>query len=97
MAIRSDSTHKQVDATSLLYHLLIVGALGQQVGSVAVENMDILLLNVDVIEEVRPHKAVVALGMVHIQPHVLIHVERNNVLETNNTPFIQFNQMLVEA
>ena len=97
MAVRTNTTHEQVNATSLLYHLLIMGTLGQEVGGIAIKDVDILLLDINVIEEVIPHKAMIALGMVYVKTYILIHVEGHNILKTENTLFIQFNQMLIEA
>ena len=97
MTVRADTTHKEVHATSLSNHLLIMGTFGQKVGSIAVEDMDILGFDVDVVEEIVPHKAVVALGVVYIEADILVHVECDHILETDDTLLIQFNQMLVEA
>lgn len=69
MTVRADTTHKEVHATSLSNHLLIMGTFGQKVGSIAVEDMDILGFDVDVVEEIVPHEAVVARGGLHRGRH----------------------------
>ena len=52
MTIRTDTTDKEVDATRLFYHLLIMTALLFQVLGITVQDMNILLRTVDMIEEI---------------------------------------------
>ena len=52
MTIRTNTTDKQVDTTSLLNHLLVVLALSLQIRGITIQNMDILLWTVDVVEQV---------------------------------------------
>ena len=59
--------------------------------------MDVFFLDIDVAEEVVPHEGVVALRMVFRQVYVLIHVERNHVLEGNFSGFVQCNQFPVHS
>ena len=81
MAVRTDTANEQVDATGLTNHLLVVGTLGSQVLGVAVENMDVLLGAVDVVKQVASHERVVALRVLLRQVNILVHVERQHVLE----------------
>ena len=47
MAVRTDTAHEEVDATSSLNSLLVILTLFLQVVSIAVKDMNILLLDVD--------------------------------------------------
>ena len=97
VAVGAYAAHEKVDAAGLGNHLLVVGALRQQVGRIAVEDVHILGLDVDVAEEVGPHEAVVALGMLHIEAHILVHVERHHILEADFAFLVELHQMLVQA
>ena len=81
VAVFADTAHEQVDAAGLDDGLLIGGALGGEVGGVAVEDVDVLLGLVDMVEQVLVHEGVVALGMLHGKADILVHVEGNDVLE----------------
>jgi hypothetical protein len=70
-----------VNPTYLFNHLLIVSTFCEKVRSISVEDMNVFLLDVDVIEEVVPHKAVIAFWMTFRQSHIFVHVERNHILE----------------
>ena len=97
MAIGANATHKQVDTACGLYGLLVVLALFLQILGIAVEDMDILFLDVDVAEEVVPHEAMVALGMILGEVHILVHVEGNDVLERYLACLVQGDQLAVHA
>ena len=97
MAVGTYTAHKQIDATCLGYHLFIMCALGFQVGGVAVEDVDVLFLDVDVVEEVVPHKAVVAFGVFNGESYVLVHVEGHYVLERENAFLVQLDEVLVKS
>ena len=97
VAIRANATHEQVDAACGFNGFLVVLALFLQILGIAVKDMDILFLNVDVAEEVVPHKAMVALGMIFGEVHVLIHVERNDVLERYLASLVQGYQLSVHT
>lgn len=64
MAVRTDAAKEEVYASSLAYESFVVVALGDEVWSVAVQNMHILRFDVYVAEEVVPHEAVVAFRVV---------------------------------
>ena len=95
--VGTDATHEEVDAACFLDHLLVVRALGSEVFGVAIENMDILLGNIDVIEEVGGHEAVVALRMALGKTHIFVHVESEDVLEADATCLIGLYESLVGA
>ena len=97
VSVGTDASHEEVDATSFLNHLLVVGALGSKVLGVAVKDMDVLLRDVDVVEEVGSHEAVVALGMTLRQTYILIHVEGENVLEAYAAFLVCLDEGLIGA
>ena len=81
MTIRADASDEEVNASGFLNHFLVVGALFHQVGSVAVENVDVLLRAVNVVEEIAGHECVIALRVCLRQTDVFIHVEGDDVFE----------------
>ena len=97
MAVGANAAHEQVDTACCLYGFLIVLTLCFQIFGIAIEDMDVLFFDVDVAEEVVPHEAVVALGMILGEVHVLVHVERNDVLERYLAGLVQGNQLAVHA
>ena len=97
VAVGADAAHEEVDASGCLNHTLVAGTLGQEVGGIAVENMNILGVNVDMVEEVGPHEGVVALGVLLGEADVLVHVEGDDVLEGYLTLLIEADEFLVHA
>ena len=97
MTVRTNAAQEQVDTAKLANHLLVMSTLCRQIRRIAIENMYVLTANVDMREEIVPHKAVIAFRMLHRQTHILVHIERHNVLERNNTFFVQLNQVLIHA
>ena len=95
--VGTDAAHEEVYPAVGLDFLLKAGALGIQVGGVAVQDVGILGLDVDVAEEVVPHEGVVALGVLLGQAHILVHVEGDYVLEGNDALLVQVDQLLVHA
>ena len=81
MTVRANTTDEQVDAACLLDHLLIVLALGHEVGGITIQDVDVLLRTVNMVEEVAGHESMVALGMGLRQTDILVHVESDHVLE----------------
>ena len=71
--------------------------LGLEVFGVAIEDVDVLFLDVNVVEEVVPHEGMVALGVVHIEANVLVHVEGHHILEAQHSALVEFRQVLVES
>ena len=91
------ATHKQVDTACCLDLSLVLSALTLQILSVTVQNVYILGVDVNVLEEVVPHKRVVALGVLLGQVAVLVHIERDHVLERNLTSLVHCDQLLVST
>jgi hypothetical protein len=61
--IRAHSGQEQVNSTEALDLLLVRVALGFEVGSIAVEDVDIFFRDVNVVEEILTHERVVGLRM----------------------------------
>ena len=97
MAIGTDTAEEQVDAAELLNLTLIGLALGSQVRSIAIEDMDILLGTVDVVEQVGEHERVVALGMFDRQTDILVHIKGDHVLERDLTLLTSLDQTTVHT
>ena len=95
MSVRSDAAHEQIDASCLLDPRLVVRALFLQIGRVAVENVHVFGLDVDVAEKVVPHERVVAFGMVFRNADVFVHVERNDVGERDLSGLAHFDQLAI--
>ena len=83
MAVFADSAEEEVDAARLLDGPLVCQAFGPEVGSVAVEDMDVLPGLVYAREQVLEHEGMVALGMALGKADILVHVEGDDVLEGN--------------
>ena len=95
VAVLADAAHEEVDAPGLDDAGLVVGALLRQVVGVAVEDVDVLGLDVDVLEEVVPHERMVAFGMLLGKSHVLVHVERDDIPERHLAGLVAADQLLV--
>lgn len=63
MSIWPNATEKQIDSTSTLDLGFVFNTFGFKVGSVAVQDIDIGWVNINMREEVLVHECVVALGM----------------------------------
>ena len=97
VAVGADAAHEEVDAAGGGDGLFIVLALGLDVGGVAVEDMDVLLLDVDVAEEVVPHEGVVTLGVLLGEVDVLVHVEGDDVPEGDLAGLVEGDQFPVHS
>ena len=97
MAVGTDAAKEEVDAAIRGYHAFVVLAFFDEVGGVAVEDMDVLWLDIDIAEEIGPHKGVVALTVFFRQADVLVHIEGDNVLEGYLAFFVHADEFLVHA
>ena len=97
VTVRTDTAHEEVDTTCLCNHFLVVVALCHEVRSVTIEDVYVLRLDVDVVEEVVPHEAVVAFWVINRQFYILVHVERDDVLERNLAGAAHVNQVAVQS
>ena len=97
MPVGTDTAEEEVDTTSGEDRFLVGSALGLEVGGITIEDVYVLLLDVDVAEEVLPHKGVVALGMILGDTYVLIHVEGDDVLEGYTPGLMSSHQGTIHA
>jgi len=81
VSIWPNTSNKQPDAACVFDHLLVLLALSLQIFSVAVQNVSVLWVDVDVLEEVLVHEGMVALWVVSGQFNILIHVESFHIFE----------------
>lgn len=79
--VGTDAADEQLDATGLLDLRLVRGALRLQVWCIAIEDVRILRIDVDVTEKVLIHKRMITFGVLARQSNVFVHVEGDHVLE----------------
>ena len=97
MSVGTDAAKEEVNTAIRGYHAFIVLALFDEVWGIAVEDMDILWLDVDIAEEIGPHEGVVALTVFLRQSDVLVHIEGDNVLEGYLAFFVHADEFFVHA
>ena len=97
VTVGADAANKEVNATGFLDHLLVVGAFSSEILGVAIQDVDILAGDVNVIKEIGGHEAMIAFGMAFRQTNILVHVESENVLEGDTTRFVGLNEGTVHA
>ena len=56
MTVRTDAAEEKFDPPHLLYFLFIRLAFGIEIGCVAIENINVLFLDVHVAEQIVPHE-----------------------------------------
>mgnify|MGYP003305929392 CR=1 FL=1 len=97
VAVHTAAAQEQVDAAVGSDLVLVALALSFQILSHAVENVDVLSGDVDVVEEIVVHEVPVALVMLPGQAHILVHVEGHHILEAHFTGLVHLNQALIDT
>ncbi len=98
MTVHTDAAHEQVDSAVKSDLLLVVGAFLFGIVGHAVQNVDVLRLHIDeVVEEVVVHEVPIALIVLMRKAEVFVHVEGNDVFETDLTRFVHANKLLINA
>ena len=97
VAVGTNTAHEEVDTASSLDGSFVGSALCYNIFCVTIEDVYVLLLDVDMAEEVVPHEAVVAFGMLFGQTYIFVHVEGDNIFEAHLTGLVKLNEVLVEA
>jgi hypothetical protein len=97
VAVRTDSTQKELNATIGGDCIFKGFTLGYQVSGHAIEDMYVLLLDVDVAEEIVPHEGVVALLVLSLQTYILIHVEGHHMLKGDVSFFVELDKFSIRA
>jgi hypothetical protein len=85
MSIFSHPAQEDVDTSHALDLALILGALVQQVLGLAVENVSVVGVDVDLGEEVGVHEGVIGFRVVARQPDVLV-LQRRWSIKRSRTP-----------
>ena len=93
VAVFADAAEEEVDAARRHDGGLVGLALGLQVGGVAVEEVDVLPRDVDVVEQVLVHEAVVAFRVLDRQADVFVHVEGDDVPEGKLAGLVHADQL----
>lgn len=97
VSVGAYAAHEQVDAAVRGDLGLVALTFGNGVLGVAVEDVDVFGLDVNLVEEVGPHKSVVALLVVAGNAHVLVHVEGDDVFERYLAFLVEADEGLVHA
>ena len=97
MSVDSDAAHEEVYSPGLGDLVLIIHALFHGVLSHAVQHVDVVRGNVDVVEEIVVHEIPVALFVLTRQSHVFVHVERDNIAEGHLARLVHLNEFLIDA
>lgn len=83
VTILTYTSQEEVDAAHALDLGFILDAFSLQVGSIAVEDVDIAWVNVHMREKVLPHEGVVGFGVVTWDADVLVHIKCDDILKGN--------------
>ena len=97
VTIGANAAHEEVNAAGILDGLLVGSALGSQILGIAVQDVHVLLLDVNVREEVGPHEAMVALGVLFGQTYIFVHVKGDDILEADLTSLVELDEVLVQT
>lgn len=107
VAVRTNTTEEEFDPSVTLNLGFVVGALDEEIRGVSIENMNILrtrretdiipLRDINVLEKISVHEGVIALGVVHREVDVLVHVEGHHVLEGDLLVLVRLHQSLIHA
>ena len=97
MSVGTDAAEKQVYSAETFDGCLVGCALCFEVGSVAVENVDVGGRYVDVVKQVAVHEGVIAFGVVLGKSDILVHVECHYVLKRYTSLFACLYKLFVHA
>lgn len=81
VAVLANAGKEEVDTADGLDGIFVGDALGLEVLGIAVQDVHVGGVDIDVGEEILPHEGVVGFGVVAGNAHVLIHVESDDMLE----------------
>lgn len=73
----------------------VLVALFDEIGCVAIKDVHVLRLNVDVAEKVVPHERVVGFRVRFRQGNILVHVESDDIFERDAPFAVDLNQSFV--
>ena len=94
----ADAEYLDVDPSGITNRLLVGVSLGGNLvtGDVAARDMDILRANIDLVEEILPHVAVVAVDAVRPHRIVLVEIERHDVGEVQTLLAVEPRELAVD-
>lgn len=81
MSVFANASKEKINAASRLDCILVCVALGLWVGRIAIKDVDVGRMNVDMGKEMLPHKGVIGMRVVSRQSDVLVHVEGDDIFE----------------
>src|SRR5262249_55745064 len=96
VAVLTEAEDFEIDAARPPHRALVARTLASDVTRRAVEEMDALRVQVDVIEEVRVHERAIAVRITGAEAEELIEVECRRVREVDTTGVAQPHQLAVE-
>ncbi len=95
MPVVAYATHKEVNFAVGTNFFFITATFCVNIRRITIEQVDIFCGNINVIEKVAVHKAVVALRVLFWQTNIFVHVKGHDVLEADLARFMHFNQRFV--
>lgn len=81
VAVLADTSKEEINAADSLDGVFVGDALSLEVGGIAVQDVNIGRMDIDVREEVLPHEGVVGFGVVAGNSYVFVHVESDDMLK----------------
>lgn len=96
VAVGSQTENLNVDPADSRDRALVAPALSLDVAGTAVERVCSSPGDVDVIEQMRAHEAVIAGGILTAQPEELVEIERRHACEIDVVCRVQPDQVVVE-
>jgi len=93
--VGSDASEEELDASGLLYLFFVLLAFGLQIGRIAVEDVDVAWIHIDVGEEMLVHEAVIAFRVVPRDANIFVHIESDHIAKRYLTSFVALHKMLV--
>ena len=91
VGVAADAQQLKIDAVMLLDDPVIPGALQGAVGLGAVRQEASVRRDIDMVEQILPHEAAVALGMVPRQAAVFVQIDGNRLPEIQLALLIPLN------
>src|SRR5687767_2139312 len=97
MAIVTNAKQLQIDSSCVLDHFLVLPAMFFDIFFFysAIRNMRILRVNIDMIEKIHPHKAMIALQRIVAYRVVLIKIKGDHIFKAELFFFVHSYQLCV--
>lgn len=97
VAVWANASEEQFDATRATDLLFVGNAFFLEIVGIAIQDVDVGGVDVYVTEEVLVHEAVIRLRMLSRYPHVLVHVERDDIAKGDVAVLVCADEVLVNA